>query len=280
MLGKLLKDELKSYIFPSAIALAIGTGFTVFFRILTMLPYRNESARGQMVILFGYAMYYLLMLMITSANIFAIVRFYKTTISDCGYLTWTLPVKTSTIIWSKLIGAMILKLVFVIAAIFDMFLYTVGNLKGVFRIAEMHGEVNDASFLSRLMEIVNIRVVILLALFVIFCVVLNVYEQVTIYFCMAVGQLVGRMRILASIGCYVVISIINQIFVFFMMMFAIFSENTFIFNIYSEPGIFENYNGLDVFNGCLFVCIIITGIAAVLYFALTNFIFKNRLNLE
>ena len=96
MLGKLLKRELKSYRLQVGITFLVAAIITVFMKVISMLPMQDPEGKVflQMFTYMGYT--YLIALVGFALQIFVITRFYNTMLSDRAYLTFTLPVKTST----------------------------------------------------------------------------------------------------------------------------------------------------------------------------------------
>lgn len=130
MLGKLIKDELKSYRFPFGIIFLTGLIFTVFMKIICMIPYQGEI-RAMIQIFAAYGYYFIIMLIGVAAQVLVIIRFYSTMVGDRGYLTWTLPATSSMHIWAKLIGGMlwrILAAVVTIVLFVIFFLEVIGHL--------------------------------------------------------------------------------------------------------------------------------------------------------
>jgi len=271
MLGKLLKEEIKSYCFPGAVVFAIGFIFTVFFKVATMMSARNDM-RKSVVWMAGNMLYYILLLMVASVTVISVFRFYKTTISDCGYLTWTLPVKTKTVLWSKLIGAVLFKFVALAVFVVCILLFEIGNFKDMFQVS-FH--MNNIDVMTELGHLVSGKLILSIILCIVFVILEQSYTLLAVFFSMAIGQLAGKMRILASIACYIVISILHQIFMFIGMMMLFFSgEHSSFEMLMMRNDIFH------MINGALVVMIIFIGVADAFYFIMTHYIFKNRLNLE
>ena len=215
MLGKLLKYEFKSYGFSMGIIFLASSLVALFMKILSMLPYKDNVSDGiQMLMVVGFVM----VMFVTSiaVTVMTIVRFYSTTVSDQGYLTWTLPAKTSTILWSKLLGAILWKL-------------------------------------------------ICLCVIAVMCVLL-------IYMCIGVGQLFGKYRVVASIGCYFIIMIVVQIVS--TIGVAIMSGISYSFN--QSPDTFDLKSGLARGIGSVVLAVL----SCTVLFLITNNLFKKHLNLD
>lgn len=126
MLGKLIKNELKSYRFSFGIVFLAGLVFTIFMKIICMLPYR-EGVKEIIQSLGFYAYYYLIMLINVAAQVLVIIRFYSTMVGDRGYLTWTLPAKSSTILWAKIIGGGLWEILAAVVTYVYLAIFFAGN---------------------------------------------------------------------------------------------------------------------------------------------------------
>lgn len=269
MLGKLVKNELKSYRFSMGIVFLEGFIFTIFMKIICMLPYREEI-RGIIQAFGFYGYYYLILLVGVAAQVLVIIRFYSTMIGDRGYLTWTLPAKSSTILWSKIIGGSLWELLAAVVTYVYLAIFFAGNYW-----------VNDLFddemmwLLRELLDSFQPEYLITVALAVAAILLWSVVPLLLIYLCMAIGQLFGKWRILASIGCYFVIMILLQIVLIVGIVLVAGATVTV------SPGPYlADVSGFAFLNG-VFGVLDVIGIAGFAgLFAITNFIFKRHLNLE
>lgn len=275
MLGKLIKDECKSYRFPFGLVFLTGVIFTIFMKIICMLPYQ-QGIKEFIQAFSAYGYYYIIMLISVAAQVLIVIRFYSTMVGDRGYLTWTLPVSSSTHIWAKLIGGMIWQLLASIVTIVLLVIFYAGDywMWSEDIRAEFNG-VTIGEIVSELMDLFKAEYLIPIVLAILAMIAWSVMSFLLIYMCMAVGQLFGKWRILASIGCYFVIMIglqvISVIGVILISMGGAFFENVnFNFDL-SGVAIFSIIFGIMFLVGL--------GIDAIL-FAVTNNIFKKHLNLE
>lgn len=273
MLGKLLKHEMKSYRFSMGITFLTGLVFTIFMKLLCMLPYQRD-AKAMIQVLSFYGYYYLIMLIAFAAQILIVVRFYKTTVGDRGYLTWTLPVKTSSVLWSKLIAAEIWYMISGIVVVILLILFFAGG----YWADEMMIFGNDAIemfsvVLGEIGSYFEIQYLIPILLFVLSGILWSLAGFIIMYMCIAIGQLFGKWRILGSIGAYFLVIIAMEVIAIVFLTIA------------SVSGIFmmEELVDVDAFlviTGVLaFILLVGIGVFAGV-FAITNYIFKNRLNLE
>ena len=109
MLGKLFKHEfygMGRLLIPLFILVAIMTPISSFLLRLNLNGL--EAAWAQIIGGLFVIVYVMLLIgMNVALSVFIVMRFYKTMVSDEAYLTHTIPVKTSSIIWVKLANSFI-----------------------------------------------------------------------------------------------------------------------------------------------------------------------------
>lgn len=270
MLGKLMKHEIKEMSFPFGITFLAAVLFTVFMKIVCMIPY-GEGVREVIIIMGVYAMYFMIVIMATASLVLVCVRFYQTVVGDRGYLTWTLPAKTSTIIWSKLLAAYIWRIITGIVAIGMLVLFFSQN-----SIWEALNDV-DYDIVSEIAgtfaEWFKPEYLITVALAILAILIFSALPMLMIYMCIAVGQLFGKWRILASIGCYFGLVVVYQILYIMLMV---------TFSILPVEDLFDNLNlsAFGMSNLMLGIAIVLGIIGCTVFYVITNQIFKKKLNLE
>lgn len=268
MLGKLVKNELKSYRFSFGIVFLSGFVFTIFMKVVCMLPYQ-EGVKELIQSLGFMAYYYLIMLVGVAANVLIIIRFYSTMVGDRGYLTWTLPAKSSTILWAKLIGGGLWEILAAIVTYIYLAIFYAGHYWVDSMTEEMTVMFRDLFDSFEPQDIV----IVILAVIAIF--IWSFVPILLIYLCMAIGQLFGKWRILASIGCYFVIIILIEI----VMVLGIVVLSLALVDV--SPDIFLiDLDAYTVINGVLVILAILGAGAFAALFAITNSLFKKHLNLE
>lgn len=276
MLGKLLKDELRSYRFSMGVVFFTGVIFTIFLKVLCMIPYQSDEVKVfmQFLSIGGYIL--ILGLMGVAVQVLIIIRFYSTMIGDRGYLTWTLPATPAQHITAKLVGGILWRLLFYVVILLLLLLFLVGNYWVWLEDVTMG--LHDDSY-SDILKLIIKGVVegigsqidpsVLVKMGVSFfsAFVWSFAGILLIYMCMAIGQLFGKWRILASIGSYFGIMIVVQII------------STVVVAVSSVLGTLET--GVEVGYWTTMIIEIIIGIAACIgQFLIMNFIFKKHLNLE
>lgn len=275
MLGKLIKDECKSYCFSFGIIFLTGVIFTIFMKVICMLPYQ-QNAKEFIQIFSAYGYYYIIMLIGVAAQVLIVIRFYSTMVGDRGYLTWTLPVSSFTHIWAKLLGGMIWQFLAGIVTIILAVIFYAGDywLWSEEISTELNG-ITIGEMISELMTQFKPEYLIPILLVILSAIVWSVTAFLLIYMCIAIGQLFGKWRIPASIGCYFIIiialQIISVIGVIVVSMSGVFFTDA-DFNL--------KLSGVTVLSGIFGIIFLIgLGIDTIL-FAITNNIFKKHLNLE
>lgn len=271
MLGKLLKNEIKSYRLSMGITFLSAVVITLLMKCMCMLPYHDDFRAFVQTITFTL-FYYVVMLVVFAAQILIIVRFYTTTVGDRGYLTWTLPAKTSTVLWSKLIGGGVWHFLSVIVMLLCFVLFIIGDYWD-FGGMEM-GEIFQAfgEVFEEIASAFEIKYLLPIFLYILSCLVMSLLGFTIFYLCIAIGQLFGKWRILASIGMYfafMFISYIVSVIIMFIFMGGMFAFEDFM----------EQYPFLSV--NILLLGLLVGSIAIFAgMFAITHRIFDKHLNLE
>lgn len=287
MLGKLIKHEFKAtsreffMLYLALLALTVlnklflvlndssGTLFnsgSLFDRIMTIV---------QGLLMLAYVFLCMAVFIITIVLI--LMRFYKNMTGDEGYLMFTLPVPTWTLIVSKAVTAFIWEVLSCFAFLVSMIILFWGC--GFF-----------PEFKKILAEMDQIFEFIPVSTFMLFCVLMLLmvivtafYSLITFYFCIAVGHLAKKHRIAVAVGTYFLYNFVMQ----FISFFAMLHMNLFLqkqlehLNELSmhQPLVFAR-ELLSTFNGyssvALVFIIVITG---AVFFATTR-IFSKNLNLE
>lgn len=272
MLGKLFKHEMKSYCFTMGITFLIAVVFTLCSKVMCMIPYQ-EDARNLIQMICFFAFYYAIMFVTVVAQILIVIRFYSTTVGDRGYLTWTLPAKSSTILWAKSLAGGIWYGISLVVVIVCYIFFVVGDYWT--EEMDMYGTMTSlfSEMFRELGADLGVGAIPAVCLYVLTCIIWSFASFMTIYMCIAIGQLFGKWRILASIGVYLLLMFVVQI-IAIVLVFAL----TFL----SVGAVSE----IELTNPALLVNVVLAvlvllGIAGYAgTFAVTNSVFKKHLNLE
>ncbi|MGF7145748.1 hypothetical protein HNQ56_004191 [Anaerotaenia torta] len=261
MLGKLLKHEFKAsgrIILPLYLVLAV----------LTLMNRITFSLRGEKImnIISNFLIFtYVISIIAVVAVSFVIVvlRFYRNLMLDEGYLMFTLPVKTSQLITSKLIAASIWTLL--------SFLATIASVSIVFfsldRIGLL-GSLWDSILLSLGQYLSSGQITLFFTELIISVILQMINSLLMIYTSIAIGQLSNGHKLLGSVAAYVGISTVLQTIV---SVIAVMFGTLF-------PSIIADVS--SVVTTVLPLTFIYNLVSGALFYAVTHFILKKKLNLE
>lgn len=278
MLGKLLKHEFKSYGLSMGIIFLASSLLALFMKILSMFPYKENARDGiQILMVFGFVM--IMVLTNVAVTVMIVIRFYSTTASDQAYLTWTLPAKTSTILWSKLLAGIFWRLISACAIVAMGAIFFTGSYW------LWHEQLQDAFFgggislgmmlnemLKEFVGDFNAKQVAGFIIYYIGTFIWGISGILLIYMCIGIGQLFGKYRVIASIGFYFLIMIIVQIIS--TVGVAILSGITY--RVDNSSDIFMGRYGLMQSIISEILAIVVSGVL----FAITNLLFDKHLNLD
>ena len=146
--------------------------------------------------------------------VFAITRFYRNLFKGEGYLTLTLPVTTDQHILVKLTVAVVTELATLLVAAVSVLLITFGDLaieigKAIGYIFKQMSQIMGAHMPLYILEAI-VGVVVLFAL-----------ETLLFYVCICIGQQSKKNRVLAAVGAYFGIYVIQQILGTIMLLIGI-----------------------------------------------------------
>lgn len=267
MLGKLIKHELKAtarYFLPLfliALVLTPITRITAHFGDL-----RGIFQVIPAVIIFAYVAS---LLVIAAASVILIIyRFYKSMVTEEGYLMHTLPVSTETHIWAKLLVAALWSVasVLVISLSLFMMFYTKENFNIL-----MYGLSQGMNFLTTMY---NGHVALIVIEFIILLIIGVITSPLVFYASIAIGQVLSKNKILGSVAGFFIIQIASQVL-------GTLSIIPFGFTIYRLDSMTQVSQQMAFFSN-LFMpyLILIALVSGVVLFLITDLIFKKKLNLE
>ena len=203
-------------------------------------------------------------------------HFYRSFLGDEGYLTFTLPVSTSKLIWSKLLTGMIWTAINAVVIMVTLLIFSVF---GTTSNSIANGEVLQAfrmfftDILPQASQYVNVPIA---AIETIIVGILGLASQMLeIYFAIVVGgQVAKKHRILASIGMYLLINMgVGMISTTFLSVVG-FGEGFSTMVLETVPQITAFMTSMLGWYALLFAGL------SVLFFFLIRSIFKKNLNLQ
>lgn len=264
MLGKVLKKDFIStvrFFLPLMggyiIAAVVGKIlFEIVLSIMDSSGHTSTVSEGMVIFSFIYLAICLIYLIACylMTSVFVVYDFYKTMVSDHGYLTHTLPVKTSTLVWSKTLIAVMWQIVVnVIIGLSFLLIFTghfsLGELKDVFVFFTDSWDMDSTTY----------------TIYTIFNMVMEIFHRPLLFFaCIAVGQQWKEHRIVGAILAYIVISIATQI----LNTIAIVATG------------FGQLVDASPVNGYLMYTFMFGLITTVGFFLITDYMLSKRLNLE
>lgn len=272
MLRKLLKYEIKSTarIFLLLYLVLLASAL-INKLVYSLFPFQIQTPK--VISMIVYITILVGMFVITISTI--LKRFYKNLLTEEGYLMFTLPTQPWKLITSKLLVAILWIAASSIAAYISIFIIVLerGSIRAL-AAAIRHVALSLYSFLGPSIFLFIIE--ILLGGFMgLATLILLVYASI------ALGHLCNRHRILASVGAFIALNTFTQIFFFQAVQFFTAPLTQ---NMQRLLTLAENYldvlSGAQILHGVMWFCIAFTSVLAAGYFALTNYVLSNRLNLE
>lgn len=270
MLGKVFKHEMKS---SSSLFIPLFLGFLAVTLLckfsaectntLKFSPKAMSTITSVFIVL--YSIYAVALVVMTA--VFIVMHFYKNMISDQGYLTHTLPVKTSTLINGKLLSAILWQILSFVLLILSFLIFAAG-----------HFNFNDISvFWQDLGELIeDISKYINLPLFTVeitLCAIAGLFSgPLMMYASLALGHLFRKHRVLFAVVSYFAIYIAMQI-----ISSAVIGYIGAHFD-YSQ-GLASSY-AVSVGQSYLLFQTLFSIATAVGFYAVTDYIFSRKLNLE
>lgn len=257
MLGKLLKHEWKATARRYGLFYLILAAVTLFTAVVHAIPVDHFTfAMGEMALIVVYIIS--LFGVVFCSTGMAVVRFYKNMVSDEGYLTFTLPAKVEQLVFTKFLVAFIWQLVTIFLCVLSLFcVFVVGH-------------VGVGEFFEALSSVVS-EFGALVPVFGVMMLVGIMYQMMIYYLSIAIGQLFGTYKILASVIAYCAIAFVIEI----VMMFA-------VLGIFGITGIMNMGETMAVTDGMAGLYLLTAGVSTVFgitaYFV-TCYLLKKKLNL-
>lgn len=282
MLGKLLKYELKStsrmmgVLYLAVLVVAAVVGFIARGTIL-------DATQGNAIaVVISSLIYVLLIMALMIVTIVMILqRFYKNLLKGEGYLMHTLPVPTWMLVASKVISSLIWILLSIAVLVVSIFVIMLTSMlgNGILLATDIDwSSIDWTSIFKFLRESTGEAIMtIVTAIVQIVRIVLLVYTA------MAIGAAAKRHKVFYSVLTFIIILIIMGIIgtVANISFIDMFSSSASVNDAGSQAAI-EIGNGLDGvgYIGFLAKQCITDAIYSVVFFFVTTWFLKNKLNLE
>ncbi|MBQ7820950.1 MAG: hypothetical protein IJ391_01525 [Clostridia bacterium] len=275
MFGKLLKYDMK-YIFRYWWIVALTM---LAFSVMGGIGYsgiigESQEPLVQLFAILGFLLFYFgIFAFLIYYTIMLYVRYYKHFFTDEGYLTFTLPVKRSTLLNVKLANGMIwsvLSTLMIAVAIVIFIMITFSSDPDLFSSSMYYSDPGSYD--------ISVAAVIIYALEILLWLVLYLFFGHTLsYMAITIGSVVAKKhKVLTSIAIMyltnVVMSLINSV----TMIGGVFWI-TNVLNIMPETSELE----ISIITGLflLLICVI-TAVACAIVYLITLHLLERRLNLE
>lgn len=267
MLGKLIGYETKAFgrimvpLYIAMLAFALFTGLSIRF-----VP--EDIMQGLPGVLIGMLYGALMMAIIIMTCVLSVTRFYKNLLGQEGYLMFSLPTDTATLIVSKVISVLIWTGLSTIVAFMAIALSALGA-GGIEAFRELLHFFRHPEILQHLSQISGV-----LILTVLMIIAGTAASIVRIYAGIAIGHQFNDHRILFSIVALIAFNIIGTIW------------STLLSTLGFYSGVFESLSRIFEADTVQGICLAQTGMIGVLLFqvalfgVLTWVLLDRRLNLE
>lgn len=264
MLRKLMKYEIKATARTFLPLYIVLIAFALINRLIGAFSQRSFGAPD----IISLSLYIIILIgLFVMTFIVMITRFYKNLLSDEGYLMFTLPLKTSNLIISKLLISMMWLVISLITALLSILIIASREVS-VFEIIDQFRYAWQVVY-SNLGPSLWLTVAEILISFV-----LGIISGILIiYASIALGHLLNKHKIPASFGAFLFLNTITQIVSAIITSIFLRTGLNSLFYIEVTPA-------HSSFHSIMWLGIILSSVFAITYFMITNFILTKRLNLE
>ncbi len=271
MLKKLYRHELCALYRILLPAYAIVLGMSLVTRMSFLLKgdliWFMEASRWTMVFLSMASVYALMIAHV----VVAILRFYKHLLSKEGYLTFSLPVSTASHLLAKLLGALTTSLSGLIVSFLSLLVMVLGTdlwqeLTGLLPAIVLF-------FQTAFLNVGPVHVILYTIEGLLAVLLASACSLLMFYACMAIGQQF-RNRVGGAILTYIGISFAGRI----LASFSFFPISMVILSSLDVAWLEQHARGAA--HATLWIAILIIGVIAYAYWAITHHILSKKLNLE
>jgi len=211
----------------------------------------------------------------TLVTLFLVVRhFYNSVMSSEGYLTFTLPVTTGKILFSKMLTGYIWMILCAVLSLLCVFLLIlVGSAPaGSFINTDIFRFIGEG--FSELSKYWESSYTVFLVEVLLSCIIAPLELLLQIYVSIVIGSMISRKyKILTSIGIYLAISIVTGILSSIITAFGSFS------GYYDNVEVFASAI-MRLFSPMMLASMVFTLVCSAAYYFVTRYLLTNKLNLE
>lgn len=262
MLKNLLKYELKS----TARTFLPLYGVLIVFALINKIFFGLASNGPAWPVGIGLSAYFGIIVAIGVMTFLVIIqRFYRNLLTDEGYLMFTLPAATSSLVISKSIAALIWIILGTFTTWISIFILSFDS--HLFSTIAQEFQI----LLEQFYFYTGMPFSLVVFEFIIFGFLSVLSGVFTLYAAIAIGHLFSKNRVLASFGAFLGLNIALQaIFTFVINMAALLNLDTWFYNL----------SDAATFQFALLASIMGAIVTIIALFALTNYILNRKLNLE
>lgn len=267
MLGRLIKYEFRA----TARTLGIFYAALIIISVITRIEMAIRSHAEH-----GASMFFptAIVMMLYGAGIAAISvmtliviiqRFYKNLLQNEGYLMHTLPVKMWQHIMSKLVVSMVWCMVSMAVIVISIMIIglTGAGIGDIISMMSANIDFNGAATFAE-------GIILML--------VYGASEILHMYLAMAFGQRAENHKLLVSFGAYIAISVVMQIITGIFMSAVSHISAEITVNIFDVG--FPGFHSMAAVHMTLWFMTAVAAVKSAVFFAGTNWLMKNRLNIE
>lgn len=277
MLKKLFKQEWKSFSFAPMVTMIILAVITLILMSSFMTSFWEQdnifvdlfASLTILTYIFALAALSICITLCTA------VRFYKNFFTDEGYLMFTLPVKTSDLLLSKLFVSVLWKFLSILFTVISILVIATAGISYLSDTSVVRFFQEFSDMFSRSIAEMRSSLEIPVSLFFLWLILLGVcsllYGTLFIYACICLGQLWSRHKIGGAIVSYFGLRFVLRLF---RQIISIPLSN-----LYSSYYDVENITGGTWFLIMFISLLIMSGLCAALYW-ICSYIMSRKLNLD
>ncbi len=269
LFGKLFKYEMIAYMRSLIPIWIVLLGTAVLNRIVQIFEVDSTVYN----IIFGSSVFvYVIGIILTFVMTFinTITRFYRNLFTSEGYLSFTLPVSTAQHIWVKLLSALTVNIINLIAIILSVAIITIGDV-GV--------EILKAAayMIKSLIPYMNVHACFYIAEFLLMLLTALICGILLFYTCIAIGQLSKKNRVACAVGVYFIYYVISQIIGTILIVVITLLSQTEIANKISVFVTQNPYTAIHIGFGAFLAIYLFL---SFVFYIVTYKIIDRKLNLE
>lgn len=277
MLKKLFKQEWKSFSFAPMVTMIILAVITLILMSSFMTSFWEQdnifvdlfASLTILTYIFALAALSICITLCTA------VRFYKNFFTDEGYLMFTLPVKTSDLLLSKLFVSVLWKFLSILFTVISILVIATAGISYLSDTSVVRFFKEFSDMFSRSIAEMRSSLEIPVSLFFLWLILLGIfsllYGTLFIYACICLGQLWSRHKIGGAIVSYFGLRFVLRLF---RQIISIPLSN-----LYSSYYDVENITGGTWFLIMFISLLIMSGLCAALYW-ICSYIMSRKLNLD